>query len=53
MSTRSASNHLDIVAEQSNSFERFAGLSAILAGQLAFQIIHLLKILLLNVFVVD
>lgn len=32
MSTQSASNHIDIVTEQSGSFERFAGLSAILAG---------------------
>lgn len=32
MSTQSASNQVDIVATQSSSFERFAGLSAILAG---------------------
>jgi hypothetical protein len=32
MSTQSASNHVDIVAAQSNSFERFGGLCAILAG---------------------
>ena len=32
MSTQSASNQVDIVTTQSSSFERFAGLSAILAG---------------------
>jgi hypothetical protein len=32
MSTQSASNRIDIVTAQSSSFERFAGLSAILAG---------------------
>ena len=32
MSTQSASNRVDIVTTQSGSFERFAGLSAILAG---------------------
>ena len=32
MSTQSASNRVEIVTTQSNSFERFAGLSAILAG---------------------
>jgi hypothetical protein len=32
MSTQSASNRVDIITTQSNSFERFAGLSAILAG---------------------
>ena len=32
MSTQSASNHVDTVTTQSSSFERFAGLSAILAG---------------------
>ncbi|MGZ6366194.1 MAG: hypothetical protein ACXWPS_09515 [Ktedonobacteraceae bacterium] len=32
MSTRSASNHVDTVTTQTSPFERFAGLSAILAG---------------------
>jgi ABC-type branched-subunit amino acid transport system permease subunit len=32
MSTQSASNRVDIVTTQLSSFERFAGLSAILAG---------------------
>ena len=32
MSTQSASNHVDTVTTQTSSFERFAGLSAILAG---------------------
>ena len=32
MSTQSASNQVDTVTTQSSSFERFAGLSAILAG---------------------
>ncbi len=32
MSTQSASNRVDIVTTQSSSFERFAGLNAILAG---------------------
>src|SRR6516165_2455296 len=32
MSTQAASNRVDIVTTQSSSFERFAGLSAILAG---------------------
>ncbi len=32
MSTQSASNRVDIITTQSSSFERFAGLSAILAG---------------------
>lgn len=32
MSTQSASNRVDIVTTQSNSFERFSGLCAILAG---------------------
>src|SRR5881227_2657094 len=32
MSTQSASNQVDIITTQSGSFERFAGLSAVLAG---------------------
>ena len=32
MSTQSASNRVDIAAAQSNSYERFGGLCAILAG---------------------
>ncbi len=34
MSTQSASNRVNIITTQSSSFERFAGLSAILAGRI-------------------
>ena len=43
MSTQSASNQVDTVTTQSSSFERFAGLSAILAGNHWSIILNLVR----------